>query len=358
MKFGIFPTIALISITAIPAQAEVTLDPTLHLTGVTGYSSAESIEDLALHGHDPNKETALQGLDVGLNLRVDNWFAAFANVNTFTDAEGEFDAEWEEGFIKFMEISGGFEIRAGRFLNRFGLQNNVHLHRWDFVNSNLSTATFLGEDGLRTDGVELMWKKDFDLGFFSLNGSFGRAVSDDHGHGEEEEEHDDDDEEEEGHDDEEEEEFALENDVVTVRALIGYNQTDFHQHRFGVNFGRDSDSQLYSADYQYTWRANGLETGGQEFTIGAEYFHLDDTSEDGLMIFGSYRFNDPTVLHVRYEDYEHRDRFSAALTHRFDLNELSNVHVRLQYQHDKLEDRTDDSVFLQFGFHFGDGEVR
>jgi len=372
----------------LPASGEFTIDPTLHINVVGGLSSADNPGDVASHEHDPNDDFALQGVDLGLNLRSD-WVQGFANINAFTVPGGELETEWEEGFLKFHDLPGGFEIRAGRYLNRFGLQNNIHLHGWDYVNSNLSTSQFLGEEGLTTEGVELTWSKEFDQTLFAITGSYGKAA----GHHEEEEE------EEEG---EEEHNESLENaffsdEVLTARALIRFNDTDFRQHQIGLNggwgengYGRGRDTALYSLDYQFTWRENGLESGGREFAVGAEYFYRDvdwthpensanqgSSSQQGFMAFARYRFAEKWIADLRYEhiegeqagpeldtgeieyafDVEERDRISLALTHEFQLSKFDS-YGRLQYDHDEFEDSSEDTVWLQFGFNYGPGEVR
>jgi len=365
--------------------AEITLEPTLHLNAVTGVTSADNPSDLATHEHDPNDDISIQGLEMGLILKAGSNFSAFANINAFTTPDGEIDAEWEEGYIRLDSLPGGFEIRAGRFLNRLGLQNHHHLHAWDFANANLSTAGFLGEEGLRTEGLEATWRKNFDQSFFALTGSFGNAVQ--HGHEEEEEEGDDD--EHEGAED-----AFFSDEVFTTRALFGFNSSDFHQHRIGLNgswgengFGSDRDTNLYSIDYTYTWRENGLEAGGRQFSAGFEYFyrdvdwtHHDDpdeqgtSSQSGAMVFANYHFNEKWIAGLRYGyiegvqdgleihagvpeygfEIEERQRVSLALTREFSLQKEVTGRVRLQYDHDEFDDHSEDSVWLQFGFDFGD----
>lgn len=384
----------LLSLLACPltSLAEFQLDPTLHLTAVTGLSSADNPGDLAAHGHDPNDDIALQGLDVGLNLGYDEWLAGFINANTFTTPDGELDAELEEAFLKFQNLPGGFEIRGGRYLNRFGLQNNVHLHGWDFVNANLSTSRFLGDEALISEGLELTWLKESDYLTFAVSGSFGKAVEHDgHGHDEEDEHHDDDHDDDDHDDDDHDEhghsgeEALFTDDLATLRALLIISPSDFHQHRIGFNgawgdngYGRDT--ALYSTDYVYQWRENGLESGGREFSAGAEYFFRDvewandegdrgQTSQNGFMVFAQYRFAGNWTTDIRYEEIqgrepgpevslgEERERLSLALTRDFEIRDWDS-YARLQYSHDNLEDGSEDTVWLQFGFNFGDGEVR
>ncbi|MFT6379312.1 MAG: hypothetical protein ACJA16_000116 [Akkermansiaceae bacterium] len=384
-------TFTFLALTTSITLAEVEIYPTLHFSGLVGETSAESFGDVGGHAHDPNDSVALQGLDAGLNLKVDDWFAAFVNINAFTTGpDHDLESELEEGFAKLENLPGGFEIRGGRFLNRIGLQNNRHLHSWNFVNANLSSSQFLGEEGLITEGIEVTWMKEFDQSFLALTASYGKAPEHEE-HGDEEEEH----EEEEGHGHEAAEDAYFNQELMTARALFGYNHNDFHQHRFGLNgawgdngYGRDTN--LHSIDYTYTWRENGLESGGRSFAIGAEYFHRDvqwthpentanqgSSSQNGYMAFASYRFAEEWIADLRYEhlqgrsagpeldmgeieyafDSAARDRFSVALTREFQYKE-TNSHLRLQYSHDDTSEGKDDSIFLQFGFNFGQGEVR
>ena len=146
--------IGLSVLAALPVLGELKLEPTLHMRAIAGESSADHLEDLASHGHDPNNNFALQGLELGTNLYYGDDISGFVNMNAFSTPDHEMEAEWEEGFLKYTGVDG-FEIRGGRFLNRLGGQNNQHLHSWDFVDANLSTGLFLGEEGLRTDGVRI-----------------------------------------------------------------------------------------------------------------------------------------------------------------------------------------------------------
>jgi len=371
---------SLLSLVFLPvaASAETTLDPTLHLNVVGGISSAANPGDLASHAHDPNDDAALQGFDIGLNLRHDDWLAAIVNVNAFTTSKGDLDAEWEEAFAKLQNLPGGFELRAGRFQNRLGLQNHLHQHSWDFVNANLSIAQFLGEEALFTEGLELTWLQKSDDTLFALTGSFGKAAEAGEDHGDD---HGDD------HGEHGSEKALFNEELATVRALYSYNPNDFHHHNFGLNgawgqnsYGNNRDTSLYSADSVYQWRENGLESGGREFSTGVEVFLRyvewanDDglngkTSQNGFMVFGRYRFAEQWITDLRYEELqgrepaeeinlgEDRKRLSLALTHEFEIAGWDS-HARLQYSHDQLKDGTEDTVWLQFGFNFGEGEVR
>lgn len=362
----------------------------------------------AFHAHDPNKDYNLQGIDVGLNMRANEFVEGFLNFNTFLDREDELDSEWEEGFLKFKNIplpgdAGTLEARAGFYLNRIGLENNVHLHGWDYVNANLSTGLFLGEEGLRTQGGELTWVKELDSGVFSISGSFGKAMEHDHDHGhghddhDHEEDHDDHDEDHDDHDEDHDdhdhdgENESIENgyfndDLVTVRAQLQHNSTDFFQHRAGVSFaqgenGYGRDTKLFGADYTFTWRENGIERGGKEISAGLEYFHrniewqdemdvseVGDTGQQSVALKTAYAWNENWKLAARYEWIEgaigevfytdEYQRLSVALTHSKRFNDDWSTVTRLQFNHDKIGGTSGNNVYLQLGFNYGGAEVR
>lgn len=225
-------------ISASPLLADISLDPTFHFNGVIGDTSADSLSEIGGHAHDPNNNFAVQGLEPGLNLRVDDWLAGFTNINVFTDSNHEIDWELEEAFLKFKNLPGGFELRGGRMLARMGLQNNQHLHAWTLVNSNLTTSQFLGEEGLMSEGTELTWRKDFDRGFFAISSNFSNTASHHH-HGDDDFEGEEDNGDEEGHGEDEHghssEDAFMEDRVFVTRALLSYNWNDFHQNRLGIN---------------------------------------------------------------------------------------------------------------------------
>jgi hypothetical protein len=367
--------------------ADISLDPTFHFNGIIGDTSANSFSEIGGHVHDPNDNFAVQGLEPGMNLRVDDWLAGFTNINVFTDSNHEIDWELEEAFLKFKNLPGGFELRGGRMFARMGLQNNQHLHAWTLVNSNLTTSQFLGEEGLMSEGVELTWRKDFDRGFFAISSNFSNTDShhhrDEEGHGEDEY-------------GQSSEDAFMENSVFVTRALLSYNWSDFHQNRLGINTawgenGYGRDTSMHSIDYVYTWRENGIELGGREFSIGAEYFHRDiewmdeaepillgATSQNSLMAFVNYRFHPQWIAGFRYEYLEgassgadihlgetksafesaERKRLTLALTREFRHSDIMLSTIRLQYSHDNLEEENADSIWLQFGFHFGGPEIR
>lgn len=366
------------------------IDVTAHMR-VVGATGSGDFEELASHGHDPNRELTLQGIEVGTNLRLNDHVQGFATANIFRSLEDELEVEWEEGFLKLADLPGGFEVRGGRFLNRFGVQNSVHLHGWDFVDANLVTAGFLGEDGLGTEGGELTWIWQGPVtSAFSL--AFGNAVSHDHAGHDEHDEHDEHgDEEEHAHGGAEDAYFA--DSLVTGRWLIRWDRNDYHRHEWGANFGLGEngygrDSRLYSGDYYYTYRSNGLDPGGRFLRMGGELFYREVEWRDeemgiveegsgenwGAVVSATYGFAENWEAGLRYDwiqgeasgpdptetvfEIEERQRWSAALTRRFELAENLRALARLQVNFDDLPEGQEQSAFLQVGFDWGGPEVR
>lgn len=103
------------------------LFPNLHLHGVGGLSSGE-VEELAGGAHDPQREElSAQAIEPGVSLRT-KCLEGFANYLFFQDGEGDWDGELEEAFGKIIGIPGGFELKGGQYLSRFGALNDRHLH--------------------------------------------------------------------------------------------------------------------------------------------------------------------------------------------------------------------------------------
>lgn len=368
--------IALFQCSAAVVSAAPDFSLSIHGNMSAGFSD-EGHEHTAIHGHDPNDDFTLQGVELGLSMRANEYLEGFIGANVYLTDEDEVDGEWEEGFLKFKNLPLGTEIRGGRYLNRLGTENNVHLHGWDFATASLSTGVFLGEDGLRTDGAELSWMRDYSAGEVSISGSYGKAVvheHDDAGHG--------------GHAlEEESQELAYINgDLLSVRSQVTYGNTDFVQHRLGLGFaqgenGYGRDTELVGADYTFTWRENGVEKGGRAVSAGVEYFYRNvewhdevdpsitgDSSQHSIALKTSYAWNENWKLAARYEWMDavsgssfslyDRERTSLALTHTRQLGDEWSTQARLQYNHDKVADESSNNLYLQLGFSFGGGEVR
>lgn len=374
------------------------LEPTLHFRAAHGNTT---IPDgaAAFGGHDPRQDNFnLQGIELGTNIHIGDYVKGFATVNIFKPDGEEFESEFEEGFIKLVNLPGGFEIRGGRMLARLGDQNARHLHAWDFADANLMNVRYLGEDGLAIEGAEITWLVPTPWED-ALSVGFGSAVAHDHAHGDEghddehdedHDEHEDEDHHDEDHDDDhdedhdehghsEEAEMARpEKNIVAIRYQAVFGPNDFHRFQAGGSFvtgdnGFGMTTRIYGADLTYTWRENGLESGGQHFRWRTEWLMRDVENDEGgfedsgfstALMWG---FSEGWEAGLRYDyvegvadpDLPERHRISPSITRRFDFgNDLQGL-VRLQYNHDDIDGvGKEDSIWLQFGFDWGPGEVR
>jgi hypothetical protein len=102
-----------------------------------------------LGGHDPSHNGFnLQQVELSFESNVDPYFA-FHTFIVFKDA-----VEVEEAVATTTSLPYNLQLRAGRFLNRFGRLNATHPHSWDFADQPLVIGKFFGEDGNRGIGLE------------------------------------------------------------------------------------------------------------------------------------------------------------------------------------------------------------
>lgn len=380
------------------------LFPHVHAFGALGASTADEISYLANGHHDPQADLTAQALELGLSLRAE-WLQGFVVYSTYSDADRNFDGDIEEAFLKIVDIPGGFELRGGRFYNRFGFQNAEHNHAWDFVNQNLVNGRLLMEGHLATEGGEITWILPTKFRS-ALSFSVGDARTHEHSH----EEHAHSEHDHEGHDhgatfDSHEAGFYDLLYGFHYIAQIDYN--DFYQNRitfsgaFGENgFGRDT--YLLGAGYEFFWRENGYEAGGRYFRFRNEViyrnfgavseneehqqhdehdYHAHDHHHDhdhhqaavvrktfddfGLSSSFAYGFNEFVEAGLRFDwvsaidemELGERFRISPALT--FSLNKERTLLARVQYDYDHFSNADEEhSVWLQVGFTWGGAEVR
>ncbi|WP_018969319.1 hypothetical protein [Rubritalea marina] len=366
------------------------VDFNAHLNMAAGDSSLKDTAALATHAHDPNDHFTLQGIELSASARYGQHLQGFISGLGFYNENNEFDGEIEEVFAKFVELPGGFEARGGRMLARVGSQNNQHMHSWDFVDANLITTRFLGDEGLISEGGELSWWLPFEhKSLFSVG--YSNALAHGHGHSEEEEGHDEHDEEE-GHDDEHEEHIEGENallqdEIINFRLKGIYQFNDFRSLTYGASYltgknGFKERGHVIGTDFTYLWRENGFEPKGNHVRAIIEPiyrtfdFKSDDgdvkgsASEWGIHSSVGYGFLDDWELGARYdytqgvdepiEGLGRRHRTSLALTRGFDLSEIFKGHARLQYNYDRLEEsQSENSIWLQVQLDLGKGgEIR
>ena len=75
-----------------PPSVGGVLFPHLHANAALGDSTRDPA-DLAAHGHDPNDQFTLQGVDLGASLRIGDYLRGFANYRVFRDLDDEWDGE-------------------------------------------------------------------------------------------------------------------------------------------------------------------------------------------------------------------------------------------------------------------------
>ena len=383
------------------------LSPSLHFNGTVGDSSADP-ETLAVGHHDPTREDGtVQGIEAGLALRI-GMVQGFATYSLHYGADEEWENEWEEAFLKLKEIPGGFEVRGGRALARYGRHNTQHLHSWSFVNMPLVWGRFLGDDGLIMDGGDLTWLKQGIGTTFGVTVGYGDAKAHDHGHAEDDEHAEDDDdadgdEHAEDHDHDEHAhhaEVTFADDVASGRAFAQYRKSDFHAFETGASVAVGDDASgrqvaVYGVDFAYTWREKGMAAGGRSLTWLTEalYRDVDDgefeeaheehaeeeedhEEHDDEMLPGGSEFGFYSHLvfslnrvidlgaRVGYvagsNDLESEERFRISPAITAYLDPYRRTSVRAQYNYDDLTDdgKVEHTAWLQLGVNWGASEVR
>jgi hypothetical protein len=361
------------------------LFPHFHFNSVYGGATAGELPEIG--HHDPREDGwTVQGFEFGLSCRFNEHLEAFGNIHLYYDNELEdWDHHFEEWFVKIRNLPGGLEFRGGQYLNRLGLHNQVHLHGWDFADTNLVNGRFLGDDGLYTIGGEVSWK--LPVAWTSMLSVSLGIPPDEEGHHHEEHE--------------EEAEFeaegALFDDVFVVANWTNnFDYNDFHQFRAGTSgaWGENvwgKTSQMYGVHFEYQWRQNGYEGGGRYFRWrteamirafdavsghlpGEEEHHEDEHEERphsgsldefGLYTSLIYGFGNGIEVGLRGEyvsgiaraGLDERYRLSPAVT--YYLNENRTVYLRAQYNYDHSIDFGDEhSIWGQIGINWGGPEVR
>lgn len=372
------------------AAPQAWLAPSVHFNGAVGSSSADHVEDLAVGHHDPTRaDGTVQGLELGASLRIGSYLEGFATYTLHYGASEEWEGEWEEAFLKLVDLPGGFELRGGRMLARFGALNALHLHGWDSVNLPLVAGLLLGEDGLILDGGDLTWiRRDRMLTYGAIAG-YGRVQA--HAHGEHDEEHAAADADPDAH--EVHAAGGWDGDVGYGRLFAIYRANDFNQWTLGAsgavgdNAANRSRSVL-GLDLTYQWRENGLEAGGRALRWTTEVMtkieklaHDEDAHDDHAQAAEEGHEDDPgseattgfytqavwtwnkhwdTGLRIGAVEREGqraaRSRLSPVVTWR--PWGTPAVAMRLQYNYDDLGADEEHTVWAQLGLSWGGGEVR
>jgi hypothetical protein len=98
--------------------------------------------------------------EVELDLRADVDPYAKAVLILAVEKEGpkdRYDIDVEEGYVTFETLPWNLRAKAGRWRQEFGVANNTHRHDLPWFDDPYPLQRFLGEEGLDSDGVSLLW---------------------------------------------------------------------------------------------------------------------------------------------------------------------------------------------------------
>lgn len=351
------------------------LFPHFHFTSVYGGSTGDE-QTLRVAGEDPQRNGwSIPGFEFGLSARAGDHFEAFGTfLLGYNGVEGIWEHEFEEWFGKIKNIPGGFEVRGGRYLNRFGFQNSVHNHAWNYVDQYLVNGRFLGDDGLATIGGEVTWTLPVSwTSILSVSvgvppqgvASEAAPVTSQY----------------------DPEQALFNKPFVVANWTNNRDYNDFHQFRGGLSgaWGENEagkTTQIYGAHFEYQWRQKGYESGGRYFrwrtetmlrSFGAvsepspptEKIQDAELHEFGLYSALAYGFDNGVELGLR-GDYvsgiaaaglDERFRLSPSVT--YYLNTNRTMYFRAQYNYDHGSDFGHaNSVWAQVGVNWGGPEVR
>lgn len=132
------------------ARVIQSLNPDIALIGDFAAAAFSSLMDMT-GGHDPAENGFnLQALELALGANVDPYFRFDSHI-----VLGNEGIELEEAYGTTSALPAGLQLRAGKFLTRFGRFNPTHPHAWTFADQPLVIGRFFGGDGNRNLGVEV-----------------------------------------------------------------------------------------------------------------------------------------------------------------------------------------------------------
>lgn len=339
-------------------------------------STANDLEMLETGGHDPiqrgftaaNEEIAFDGA-------VDPYFRGFANIVYQLNNAGETTVELEESYLTTFSLPANLQVKAGTFFTEFGRLNPTHPHTWNFADQPLVNGRFFGQDGLRNPGARVSWLAPTDnytelfftvqdsqgetaTSFRNNDGLFGRK--------------------------------AVETRVRNMKDLLYvprittmFELTDTQTLLLGASAaygpnstGTDKNTLIYGLDIFWKWKSPYASYGfpfitWQTEVMGRRFEAGEDTDanlpSDIMHNWGAYSevawgFKKRWVAGLRGDyvdglkgatDPSGVERFRISPNLTFYPSEFSKL--RLQYNYDDIigNDKTEQSVFLQFEFLMG-----
>ena len=137
------------------SQAGNLLNPEISLDGLFAAGYFSEPDNLQFGAHDPNdRGFTLQNLELTMAGNVDPYFRAESHL-IFGFEGGESIVEIEEAYVTTLSLPYGLQIIGGQFFTRFGRQNPIHPHAWDFADQTIVNTLMFGGDGLRNPGVQV-----------------------------------------------------------------------------------------------------------------------------------------------------------------------------------------------------------
>ncbi|MEJ7729813.1 MAG: metal ABC transporter permease [Polyangiaceae bacterium] len=129
------------------SSSPISLNPNIAFIGDFALA-VFSGDNLQGGGHDPTQNGFnLQALEMSVNADVDPYFRFDVNIVIGPDG-----LELEEAYATTLSLPASLQVRAGQFLTRFGRINQMHPHRWDFVDQPRSSARCSAATATATSG--------------------------------------------------------------------------------------------------------------------------------------------------------------------------------------------------------------
>lgn len=321
-------------------------------------------------GATPNRGFSLGESEINMGANVDDKF--FANLTAaIVNEDGEDKIELEEAFVKTIGLPWGLTATAGRMKPVFGYLNEKHAHTDDFADRPLPYRIFLN-NAYKDDGVQIgmVLPTDFytEIGGGIYQGNYFPAGSNDNAT------------------------FGAGNAYLR----FGGDITDNQSWLFGLSYlytkssgdGRETDDlffvgtdNLYGASLKYTWTPTG-NNRHSELTLQGEYLFrnengkykpgddepvADDNNSSGWYVQSTYKFEQNWKIGYRYSRMEtnkvpyllentvlNTDRHyldTHSVMAEWNNSEFSRI--RLQYNYDRISEKDNHGVVLQYTITFG-----
>ncbi len=282
------------------------------------------------------------GFEMALQHPLDPYSLAKFFV-TFED--GEFSLE--EGYISYEALPGRLGLKAGRFHSDFGKLNRYHKHALPWVDRDLPTRTFFGEEGLIGTGASLTWLPpklpiaDTNEFFFEIiNNDNDQAFS---GRG-----------------------FA--DPLLVGRVLSYYDLSQNAYFEWGASAatahwdeGKQNRSTVYGLDLAYRWQPL-RQALYRSFELRGQLYYNDRRNSPGgnpfgMFASGEYQLSRRWFAGLRYQ-YAEELEDSAHSTRGFSpfLSFWQSEFVRIRGQYDFLDNHSGENenrFFLQLTWSLG-----